>query len=475
MQPAYSNSSQLLHSSLFRRSSGYCLPYHVQRQQARSNHTSKTSKHSASSKLFADAEREEAEQLAAEASKPSRLPLLEKQHENWTGDESIQDAVLRMLVDKYKPLRTGTIRTADQKLKQAAPNLISTTAGVVSSTNPATFVPLKPSTGSWATEPLLPSSPDHRPWHTEFKVPSHDVSSVKVAQMPSPPRARPSSALPLDDRLHKIEREKRKRTQQAGRLTQARESTLDYRLGIKNARAVLGRPNPVSVKGWTSLIEDKIQKARKAGLFDTVKGRGQPLVRTTEEHNPFIAREEFLMNRIVQRNGAAPPWVEIQGELDTAVNTFREILRQSWMRRVIRGLTMEHPAEFLSRLTLENIKAFRDREWVKREQSYHDTAIAELNSHVRKYNGLAPYAVRRAYYSREVEIERLYNDCAEDILRMIAERSQVTRLPPRDFHGVDLTAGHMDGQKTKSENAERGENMSFLQWLRGIFRRWFGA
>ena len=34
------------------------------------------------------------------------------------------------------------------------------------------------------------------------------------------------------------------------------------------------------------------------------------------ERNPFIAREEFLMNRIVQRNGAAPPWVELQaGEL----------------------------------------------------------------------------------------------------------------------------------------------------------------
>lgn len=44
-----------------------------------------------------------------------------------------------------------------------------------------------------------------------------------------------------------------------------------------------------------------------------VKGRGQPLMRSIEETNPFIAREEFLMNRIVQRNGAAPPWVEVQG------------------------------------------------------------------------------------------------------------------------------------------------------------------
>lgn len=54
------------------------------------------------------------------------------------------------------------------------------------------------------------------------------------------------------------------------------------------------------------------QKARTSGLFKNVKGRGQPLARSVDETNPFIAREEFLMNRIVQRNGAAPPWVEVQ-------------------------------------------------------------------------------------------------------------------------------------------------------------------
>ena len=37
------------------------------------------------------------------------------------------------------------------------------------------------------------------------------------------------------------------------------------------------------------------------------------MARTAEDKNPFIGREEFLMNRIVQRQGAAPPWVEIQG------------------------------------------------------------------------------------------------------------------------------------------------------------------
>lgn len=54
------------------------------------------------------------------------------------------------------------------------------------------------------------------------------------------------------------------------------------------------------------------QKARLAGVFKNVKGRGLPMTRAVEERNPFIAREEFLMNRIVRRNGAAPPWVDLQ-------------------------------------------------------------------------------------------------------------------------------------------------------------------
>lgn len=42
------------------------------------------------------------------------------------------------------------------------------------------------------------------------------------------------------------------------------------------------------------------------------KEGGKPLARAQEELNPFIGRDEYLMNRIVQRNGAAPPWVEVQ-------------------------------------------------------------------------------------------------------------------------------------------------------------------
>jgi hypothetical protein len=56
------------------------------------------------------------------------------------------------------------------------------------------------------------------------------------------------------------------------------------------------------------------------------------------------------------------------------------------------------------------------------ERKYHDTAVEDVNALVRKYNGLAPYAVRRAYYARTVELEKAYTDAGPDILRGIKER-----------------------------------------------------
>lgn len=162
---------------------------------------------------------------------------------------------------------------------------------------------------------------------------------------------------------------------------------------------------------------------------------------TTQDRNPFIAREEFLMNRIVQRQGAAPPWVEVQGgasvfrtmlstssthtassEMESAIASFREIIRQSWTRRAIRLLTASQPAAQLPQLKLDEVSALRDAEWEARERAFHDHALEEVNALVRKYNGLAPYAVRRAYYMRDTELEKAYRDSAEDILQGLADR-----------------------------------------------------
>lgn len=161
------------------------------------------------------------------------------------------------------------------------------------------------------------------------------------------------------------------------------------------------------------------------------------------------------MNRIVQRNGAAPPWVEVQTgetwqssldrsypklmnafvELESSVHAFRQILRQSWIRRALRLLRSTTPVDTV---TLSQIKGLRDEEWFRRERTYHETALAEVNAMVRKYNTLAPYAVRKPYYMLDVEIERLFEECAEEIF------NEVRKAPGGVEQQVEVAYGFGD-------------------------------
>ncbi|KAH8982418.1 hypothetical protein EDB92DRAFT_1804643 [Lactarius akahatsu] len=379
--------------------------------------------HRASSKLFADADRE------GTPPRPTVLPRTAPEHPNWTGEERIEDAVLRMLVDKYKPLRTGTVQTAEEKMRRPPPTMLP-----ISEAPP----PSPPSPSRLhvyrANEPLLPAVEGHKPWLTTFKVPSHATTSIRYGQFPTSPSSSASGPSQIvgatteqaDDHQRRRERDAKKRSEITGRLTRAKESTLDYRLGIKNASSGRAQPNPVSIKGWAGLVEERIERARREGLFRSIRGRGRPLERNSEEHNPFIARDEFLMNRIVRRQGAAPPWVEVQGELEVAVAAFRTALRRSWVRRAVRVLALTHSR--LSLPSLADVRALRDGEWESRERAYHDSALVEVNSLVRKYNALAPYAVRRAYYVREVELANIYDQSAEEIVREIEGRPRDSRM-----------------------------------------------
>jgi len=212
------------------------------------------------------------------------------------------------------------------------------------------------------------------------------------------------------------------------------------------------RPNPVSVKGWTSLAEERIERARNEGHFRVIKGRGKPIIRENEESNPFIPREEFLMNRIVQRQGAAPPWVEIQGELEDAVASFRAVLKSAWTRRAVRMLTLERPASLLPKLTLADVTGarMRDLDWEMREAGYHEEALREVNALVRKYNGAAPYAVRRNYLTKQAELDRMYEASGVDILteikKRVVGRPVVLTGPAEETGGSSVPQGGQVGE-----------------------------
>lgn len=150
-------------------------------------------------------------------------------------------------------------------------------------------------------------------------------------------------------------------------------------------------------------------------------------------------------------------------ELESAVTSFREVLRQSWVRRATRSLTMSQPAALLPRLSLRDVTSVRDPEWENRERAYHDTAIEELNSLVRKYNGLAPYSVRRPYYIRSVEIQKVYTESGEDILRGIVERM---KEPTRLQTGSESPPHHACADGTAVDD---GPPLGVLD----ILRQWF--
>jgi DnaJ homolog subfamily C member 28 len=216
------------------------------------------------------------------------------------------------------------------------------------------------------------------------------------------------------------------------------------------------------------------------GAFDNLKGIGKPLQKDVAAANPFISAEDYLLNAYVQRNGATPPWVELQqgmdrfsykirfiftlrSELDASVNTFREILQSAWIRRATRMLSASYNYDpvYLSSLTEEKLSQMRDSEWEHKERAYHEHAVAEINSQVRRYNGLAPYSVRRGLHTVEGELARCYAKSGRLILDAL-------KTDPK-------SAVHGNSKTYTSELGGRSNEMPTLwyqlvQAMRSLFR-----
>ena len=89
----------------------------------------------------------------------------------------------------------------------------------------------------------------------------------------------------------------------------------------------------------------------------------------------------------------------------------------------------------------------RDPEWEERERSYHETAIDEVNSLVRKHNAMAPYIARRALYVRNVELERMYKESAKEIHQKLVAKlggkdNETALGSGRNDEGDDFTNVH---------------------------------
>ena len=221
---------------------------------------------SASAKLFEDAKREEQEEeRAIERRQKTANALLTRQADrNWDGEEPIADAVLRMLVDRYKPLRSGAILSADEKLSKATPAVrmggiplssseLTQEEGFITQKRSLAYPNVDPSK-QLKDQPLLPAVEGHRPWHTNFTAPSHTTASIRLGNI-EPLKTTASPV--LDEKARKLEKENKKRFQTAFRLEGAKESVQSHRLGVGQRGRT--RANPLTMKGWRSLVEERIE------------------------------------------------------------------------------------------------------------------------------------------------------------------------------------------------------------------------
>ncbi|SNX86979.1 uncharacterized protein MEPE_05688 [Melanopsichium pennsylvanicum] len=491
-----------------------------------------------SERLFKDALREEAEeeQAALSSKKGDRAPTgadkllqdalhLKKEEQNalsrasrtqdpndpvWTGEERVQDTVLRMVMDKYKPLRISlgdaSKNPADEKIRSGIqqPSAPGTLAGHGPSN---LFVP--PGTdGQHEDGRKLPKTPDEKPWRAVYVRPvglgvgagedfqpsiyygqflksSSGLTKGGSSEMRSKLKAAGVNvgALPLDDPKAMSQlRQGVKVAERRGKLLPARDNVLDYQISRLNPNFSSTSDNTESdvmrgdelsdtnrdlqyqlghAQGWDSVIEKRIKAALDSGLFKENKLRGKPIKRDMEEKNPFLAREEYFMNRIVKRQGAAPPWVELNIELESELSHWRTRFTESWIRRASRMITTSSTlAQGLEPLPLtakvgpnavagvqiraereevdpkidptktgaeaklvlevpaartpgeqrlvEVATQYRDAGWEKREKAYHVHELKRLNDLIRKHNHLAPFTARKGLMVLDVELGHMY-------------------------------------------------------------------
>lgn len=255
-----------------------------------------------SAKLFAEAENEDVKK------KDSRSELLHSQGPIWEGDESTHDAVLRMLVDAHKPLRTGDgVRhdSADKKLKgwikglDMQPRLSNTVempAGAGESSASAAAVEEE------IINPHRTTIPPHlhRPWHSTYTGARQTNETPQVKYGTFIKRKADGDALTnllelqlppgADGKLRAKVKNARRADRATRRFDQAREGALDYRLGLGTeggqvvefeemeedddetfrgnrqvrGSSVLGaqKGNASGMKAWGGLVEDRIQVSR---------------------------------------------------------------------------------------------------------------------------------------------------------------------------------------------------------------------
>lgn len=117
---------------------------------------------------------------------------------------------------------------------------------------------------------------------------------------------------------------------------------------------------------------------------------------------------------------------------------------------------------------------FRDPDWERAEQSYHELAVQEINALARSYNLMAPKIAQKPYYSLPRELSRCYADVAPTLPDEILNRSR--KGPVRVQVSMHREGGIMEKfqgtghvARVRDEPGERG--YGFKEFWRDLFTK----
>ncbi|KAK4174657.1 hypothetical protein QBC36DRAFT_333214 [Triangularia setosa] len=348
----------------------------------------------------------------------------------WTGTESTEDAVLRMLNDAHKPLAPG-LRGKSK---------------------------------------IVPGPVDMR-----FKARSILSAGQKAAE------ARDKASL-----YTSLSTDKQKDVGLSDEEREAMKREFRERF-TPGARAM-----PNTITGLAALANERIENAIARGQFKHIP-RGKGVERDTRADNPFIDTTEYIMNKMIKRQDLVPPWIEKQQELLKTAANFRLTIRTNWKRHMARMISakggsleeklrrareyaraeevynpkrkrkveeMSVPANLTDdpvmvkmRLqaasdatsteanateTTEETAAvgrpFRDPAWEAAERSYMELAIINLNTITRSYNLMAPELAKKPYFSLERELKSCFADVAPQVAEEIKVRATLSANSMVDYN-----------------------------------------
>ena len=138
-------------------------------------------------------------------------------------------------------------------------------------------------------------------------------------------------------------------------------------------------------------IDEIIQQAIRAGAFDNLPGKGQPL---ELDENPFLDPEWQLAYHLLKENGFAPDFIQQRQAIEQELAAAREALARSWAWRQ-QALTEGRNSQWV------------EAEWEKARVRFSEQ-IESLNEHIRDYNLQVPTStLARKIVKIDLELKKL--------------------------------------------------------------------